>query len=113
MHRNVFVSFCRTDRSDSTATDSAACSMSSGDSCSVQDEDSDDLMYSVSNPPTPKGTRKKLTSDAESESTFVSGTSSPSGSSTNTMSPTEKQSMFTNSTEAVLGKTQMYTNKLI
>ena len=47
-----------------------------------------------------------MTSDAESENTFVSGTSSHSSSSTHTMSPTDKQtSMFTNSTEAVLGET--------
>ena len=79
--------------------------MSSGDSCSVQDDDSEDFMYSVSNPPTPNQTRKKMTSDAESENTFVSGTSSHSSSSTHTMSSTDKQSsMFTNSTEAVLGE---------
>ena len=94
----------RTDHSDAT-TDSAACSLSSGDSCSVQDDDSEDFMYSVSNPPTPNQTRKKMTSDAESENTFVSGTSSHSSSSTHTMSSTDKQSsMFTNSTEAVLGE---------
>ncbi|XP_078346326.1 MAP kinase-activating death domain protein-like isoform X2 [Oculina patagonica] len=94
----------RTDQSDAGTTDSAACSMSSGDSCSVQEDDSEDFTYSVSNPPTPNQTRKKMTSDAESENTFVSGTSSQSSSSTHTMSPTEKQnSMFTNSTEAVLG----------
>lgn len=47
-----------------------------------------------------------MTSDAESENTFVSGTSSQSSSSTHTISPTDKQtSMFTNSTEAVLGET--------
>lgn len=103
----------RTDRSDSTNTDSAACSMSSGDTSSLQDEDCEDFMHSVSNPPSPKGNKKKLTSDAESEGTFVSGASSLSGSSSNTMSPTEKQSMFTNSTEAVLGKTQIYAGEFV
>lgn len=104
--------FCRiifrTDQSDAGITASAASSMSSGDSCSVQEDDSEDFTYSVSNPPTPNQTRKKMTSDAESENTFVSGTSSQSSSSTHTMSPTEKQnSMFTNSTEAVLGRSFM------
>ena len=74
----------------------------------MQDDDSEDLVYSVSNPPTPKQTRKKITSDAESENTYISGTSSQSNSSSQTMSPTDKQtSMFTNSTEAVLGKSVM------
>ncbi|XP_020620747.1 MAP kinase-activating death domain protein-like isoform X3 [Orbicella faveolata] len=100
--KKVSTGSTRTDHSDAT-TDSAACSLSS-DSCSVQDDDSEDFIYSVSNPPTPNQTRKKMTSDAESENTFVSGTSSHSSSSTHTMSPTDKQtSMFTNSTEAVLG----------
>lgn len=103
IHKKISVESTRTDRSDSTNTDSAACSMSSGDTSSLQDEDCEDFMHSVSNPPSPKGNKKKLTSDAESEGTFVSGASSLSGSSSNTMSPTEKQSMFTNSTEAVLG----------
>ncbi|KAJ7370994.1 DEATH domain [Desmophyllum pertusum] len=93
----------RMDQSDTATTDSAACSLSS-DSYSVHDDDGEDFVYSVSNPPTPNQTRKKMTSDAESENTYVSGTSSHSSSSTHTMSPTEKQtSMFTNSTEVVLG----------
>ena len=85
--------------------DSVGGSLSSGDSCSVLEDDSEDFSYSVSNPPTPKLSRAKITSDTDSENTFVTGTSSQSSSSTRTNTSHEKQnSMFLNSTEAVMGK---------
>ncbi|KAK2569106.1 MAP kinase-activating death domain protein [Acropora cervicornis] len=43
--------------SDSGMPDSVGGSLSSGDSCSVLDDDSEDFSYSVSNPPTPKLSR--------------------------------------------------------
>ncbi|XP_068760950.1 MAP kinase-activating death domain protein-like isoform X2 [Montipora capricornis] len=88
--------------SDSGMPDSATCSLSSGDSCSIQDDDSEDFSYSVSNPPTPRPLRK-ITSDTDSENTFVTATSSRSGSSAHTTLPDKQNSMFVNSTEAVLG----------
>ena len=102
---NLFLSTYRQEPSDSGIPDSAAGSQSSGDSCSVPDDDSEDFSYSVSNPPTPKLPRGKITSDTDSENTFVTGTQSPSSSSTPTNTSHEKQnSMFLNSTEAVMGK---------
>ena len=94
---------CRHEPSDSGMPDSATCSLSSGDSCSIQDDDSEDFSYSVSNPPTPRPLRK-ITSDTDSENTFVTATSSRSGSSARTTLPDKQNSMFVNSTEAVLGK---------
>ena len=93
--------------SEASTLDSVAYSLSSSDSCLVQDDDSEDFMYSVSNPPTPQLARRKLTSDTESENTCVSGTSNPSSTSSNTTSPEKQNSMFVNSTEAMLGKVKI------
>lgn len=55
-----------------TSSDSAAGSLSSSvDSYSAPSDDSDDLVYSVSNPPSPDSIRKKQ-SDTESEVTASS-----------------------------------------
>jgi len=60
-------------RSDTiTSSDSAAGSLSSSaDSYSAPSDDSDELVYSVSNPPSPDSVRKKQ-SDTESEITASS-----------------------------------------
>ena len=99
----IIFSRSRPEHFDAGTPDSAAFSISSGDSCSINGDDSEDFVYSVSNPPTPRLERRKHASEAESENTFVSGMSDQSNSSGNTVM-SEKQNMFTNSTEAVLGK---------
>ena len=107
----IIFSPSRPEHFDAGTPDSAAFSISSGDSCSINGDDSEDFMYSVSNPPTPQLARRKHASEAESENTFVSGMSDQSNSSGNTVM-SDKQNMFINSTEAILGKvlfTQTYT----
>lgn len=99
---NIF-SPSRLEHFDAGTPDSAAFSISSGDSCSINGDDSEDFMYSVSNPPTPQLARRKHASEAESENTFVSGMSDQSNSSGITVM-SDKQNMFINSTEAILGK---------
>ena len=99
----IIFSHSRPEHFEAGTPDSAAFSISSGDSCSINGDDSEDFMYSVSNPPTPQLARRKHASEAESEHTFVSGVSDQSNSSGNTVM-SDKQSMFINSTEAVLGK---------
>ena len=99
----IIFSPSRPEHFDAGTPDSAAFSISSGDSCSINGDDSEDFMYSVSNPPTPQLARRKHASEAESENTFVSGMSDQSNSSGNTVM-SDKQNMFINSTEAILGK---------
>ncbi|XP_020912651.1 uncharacterized protein LOC110250392, partial [Exaiptasia diaphana] len=80
-------------RSDTvTSSDSAAGSLSSGDSYSAPSDDSEELMYSVSNPPSPDGIRKKqLASDTDSEKTATSDQSNSQVSSVVLRSEKEKQ----------------------
>ena len=103
----IIFSPSRPEHFDTGTPDSAAFSISSGDSCSINGDDSEDFMFSVSNPPTPQLARRKHASEAESEHTFVSGMSDQSNSSGNTVM-SDKQNMFINSTGAVLGKVLLF-----
>ena len=97
--------------------DSATGSLSE-DSYSLQDEDTEEIMYSVSNPPSPdvnKNKRSTFGGDvSDSDQTVVSDSSSQISVSTAAGSNVEKANrILNNGTEAMMGELQAYSRKRI
>ncbi|XP_048584586.1 MAP kinase-activating death domain protein isoform X2 [Nematostella vectensis] len=69
---DVAASMAGSDSGTAASTDSAAGSLCSSDSYSAHGEETDDFMFSVSNPPSPPTDHRRTTSDTDSERTCTS-----------------------------------------
>ena len=103
------VCFSRVANGDTAAQNDSATGSLSEDSYSIQDEETEELMYSVSNPPSPDMNKVKKSSPggdaSDGEHTIVSDNSSQISVSTASGSNVEKANrILNNGTEAMMGE---------